>query len=132
MGNDQQGNRVFTTEPSWMDFKIGLNPSKSDRHPEKFVTLRHVPVVRDSFRFYGEDDLKNFDALPTWKMTTPHNIRRKTVQNAHCNACHGNSSLFLINKDVKEEEKKANKGVMVGKDLIPKKIEQEKRGTSLP
>lgn len=128
MGNDQQGNGFFKTEPSWMDFKIGLNPSISDKHPEKFVTLRHVPVGRDSFKFYGEDDLKDFDAVSTWKMTTPHNIRRKTVQNESCNACHGNLSLFLINKDVEEEEKKANKSVIVGRDLIPKKIEQESAG----
>jgi thiosulfate/3-mercaptopyruvate sulfurtransferase len=132
MGNDQQGDGFFTTEPSWMDFKVGVNPLRSDRHPEKFVTLRHVPIVRDSFKFYGVDDLKGFDGLPTWKMTTPHNIRRKTVQNTHCNACHGNSSLFLMNEDVKEEEKKANKGVMVGNDLIPKKIEREKTGKSSP
>jgi thiosulfate/3-mercaptopyruvate sulfurtransferase len=115
-----------------MDFKIGLNPLRTDRHPEKYVLLRHVPVVRDSFKFYGQDDLKNFDALPTWKMTTPHNIRRKTVQNANCNACHGNLSLFLTNKDVEEEEVQANKEVIVGKDLIPQKIEQEKTGKKSP
>jgi len=79
--------------------------------------------VKDSFKFYGQNVLKNFDALHTWKMITPHNIRRKTLQNESCNACHGNSFLFLTNKDVKEDEMKANKGVMVGKDLIPKKIE---------
>jgi len=54
-----------------------------------------------------KDALSNFDTLPTWKLATPHNIRLKTTQNASCNACHGNESLFLLEKDVEDNEKGA-------------------------
>jgi hypothetical protein len=97
-GKDKQGLKYFKTEASTMDFKIGLNPLQSERRPEKFVTLRHVPVDQDSFQFYVANGLTNFDKLPTWKLATPHNIQRKTPQNASCNACHGKATLFLLGK----------------------------------
>ena len=40
------------------------------------MVLRHVPIDPDNFAFYGKDVLANFDALPTWKYATPHNIQR--------------------------------------------------------
>jgi len=85
------------------------------------VTLRHVPIARETFDFYVKDALSNFDALPTWKLATPHNIRLKTPQNSSCNACHGNESLFLLEKDVEDAEKEANRGVIVPASLIPRK-----------
>jgi thiosulfate/3-mercaptopyruvate sulfurtransferase len=94
---------------------------KSPKRPETFVTVRHVPVDQSSFKFYVENGLKNFDRLPTWKMATPHNIRRQTVQNKTCNACHGNSKLFLLAEDVEKKEFNANKIVIVPKDRIPQK-----------
>jgi len=83
--------------------------------------LRHIPVDRGTFDYYVKDGLSNFDTLPTWKLATPHNIRRKTSQNSHCNACHGNESLFLLEKDVEDKEKEANRGVVVPANLIPRK-----------
>jgi len=80
-----------------------------------------VPVSPGTFGFYVEDALANFDKLPTWKLATPHNIQRKTPQNASCNACHGNASIFLQEKDVEEAERGANKGVVVPDNLIPRK-----------
>jgi thiosulfate/3-mercaptopyruvate sulfurtransferase len=80
-----------------------------------------VPADRETFGFYVKDALTNFDAVPTWKLATPHNIRRKTPQNSNCNACHGNESLFLLEKDVADGEKEANKEVMVPNNLVPKK-----------
>jgi hypothetical protein len=90
VGKDKNGMKYFKTKESFMDFKIGLNPLKSEKRPEKFVTLRHVPVDHGTFDFYVKNGLTNFDKLPTWKTATPHNIRRKTPQNESCNACHGN------------------------------------------
>jgi thiosulfate/3-mercaptopyruvate sulfurtransferase len=113
----------FKTDPSWMTFKIGLNPLKSTKRPEKFVTLRHITVSPTTYKYYGVKKLKNFDALPTWKMATPHNIRRKTEQNSSCNSCHGNSSLFLLEKDVKKSEVKANRKVIVPVKKVPGKVE---------
>ena len=121
VGKDKNGLAFYKTKASWLDFKIGINPLKSEKRPEKFVTLRHIPVDRGTFGFYVKDALSNFDTLPTWKLATPHNIRRKTPQNSSCNACHGNESLFLLEKDVENNEKGANKNVIVPSNLIPRK-----------
>jgi thiosulfate/3-mercaptopyruvate sulfurtransferase len=120
-GKDEKGLKYYKTTGSNLQFKIGLNPLKSPKRPETFVTVRHVPVDQSSFKFYVENGLKNFDRLPTWKMATPHNIRRQTVQNKTCNACHGNSKLFLLAEDVEKKEFNANKIVIVPKDRIPQK-----------
>jgi len=119
VGTDGKGLKFFKTEPSTLDFKIGLNPVLSERRPEKFVVLRHVPIDQDTFRFYTEDGLTNFDSLPTWKMATPHTIRRKTPQNETCNNCHGNADLFLRARDVKRKYLNANKKVIVPPEMIP-------------
>jgi thiosulfate/3-mercaptopyruvate sulfurtransferase len=120
-GKDKLGFKFFKTKASAIDFKIGLNPLRSEKRPEKFVTVRHIPVDQDSFKFYVKDGLTNFDTLPTWKLATPHNVRRKTPQNQTCNACHGNKALFLLKKDVNKKYLKANKGVIVNPALIPQK-----------
>jgi thiosulfate/3-mercaptopyruvate sulfurtransferase len=121
-GRDKQGYKFFQTKESTLEFKIGLNPYRSERRPEAFVTLRHVPVDQASFRFYVENGLAKFDALSTWKLATPHNIQRKTPQNASCNACHGKSSLFLLEQDVKPEYLQANRIVVVPADQVPGKV----------
>jgi len=121
VGKDKQGLAFFKTKSSWVDFKIGFNPLKSEKRPEKFVTLRHVPVDKKTFDYYVKDALSNFDTLPSWKLATPHNIRLKTTQNANCNACHGNESLFLLEKDVEDNEKGANKNVIVPVNQVPKR-----------
>ena len=96
-----------------MTFKIGHNPSKSEERPWEYVLLRHVPVARDTFAFYGDDLLPDFDALPTWKNATPHNIQLHTPQNESCDACHDNKALFLTEDDLRPEEIDANQDVIV-------------------
>lgn len=109
----EDGVPFYQIEPSVMAFKIGRNPLQSEDRPWTYVPLRHVPVDADSFAYYGADLLPNFDALPTWKYATPHNIQRNTPQTETCNACHGNSELFLTADDVRPEELEANKDVIV-------------------
>ncbi len=123
-GKDEHGLKFYKTERSTIDFKIGINPLRSKDRPEKFVIVRHIPVDRGSFKYYVKDGLPNFDELPTWKMATPHNIRLKTPQNSACNACHGNTKLFLLEKDVKPAYLNANKGVIVPEGSIPKALER--------
>ena len=82
-----------------------------------YVLLRHVPIDRDSFSFYGENLLPEYDSLPTFAYATPHNIQRNTPQNASCDACHGNESLFLTADKVPPDELEANKDVIV--DVLP-------------
>ncbi|MBN2284648.1 MAG: hypothetical protein JXO48_12245 [Deltaproteobacteria bacterium] len=112
VGKDPSGMPVFTSHPPSMDLKIGLNPQRCRERPERYVTLRHVPVTQGTFDFYGPDGLKNFDRAPTWKPATPHSIRRRTPQNARCTACHGNGSLFLSITDLRDGEAAANKTVL--------------------
>jgi thiosulfate/3-mercaptopyruvate sulfurtransferase len=109
----EEGVAIFKIEPSEMGFKIGYNPLLSEERPWKYVPLRHVPIDTESFAYYGEDLLPNFDALSTWKYATPHNIQRNTPQTETCDACHGNADLFLTAGDVLPEELEANKGVIV-------------------
>ena len=116
------GQYYYKLDKHWHDFKIGLNPKRTPRRPEKFVTLRHAPVAPDTFTYYVKNALTNFDQYPTWKPATPHNIRRKTEQNASCNNCHGNQRLFLREKDVNPKYRKANRPVVVPADAIPKKV----------
>jgi thiosulfate/3-mercaptopyruvate sulfurtransferase len=103
----------FTLEAVEWDTKIGRNPIKSGYRPWKYVTVRHVPIARDSFAYYGEDLLPDFNALPNWKYATPHTIQRITPQNESCNACHGNTELFLTSEDVPSDELRANWPVIV-------------------
>ncbi len=123
-GIDDKGIKYFASEPSQMTFKIGRNPVQSERHPWKWVLLRHVPTNKDLFAYYGEDLLPDFDALPTWKFTTPHNMRRLTPQNERCNQCHGQIDLFLTEKDVAPDERNANAAVIVAPDDIPQLVEE--------
>jgi len=120
VGVDKKNLPYFKTENSGFDFKIGRNPDKSPERPYDYVVVRHVPVAPDTFSFYGDDILSNFDAAPTWKYATPHNILRVTPQAGECNGCHGNKDIFLTGENVLPEEKKANEDVLVTK--IPPKI----------
>ncbi|MGD8623087.1 MAG: hypothetical protein PVF47_13200 [Anaerolineae bacterium] len=109
----EEGTAYFKIEPSEMLFKIGLNPLQGEDRPWTYVPLRHVPVDRDSFSYYGQDLLPNFDQVPTWKYATPHNIQRITPQNETCQTCHGNAEFFLTADDVLPEEMDANRDVIV-------------------
>jgi thiosulfate/3-mercaptopyruvate sulfurtransferase len=107
------GRPFYRVEPSRMAFKIGRNPRQSPERPWEYVPLRHVPIARDSFVYYGEDLLPNFDSLPTWAYATPHNTQLITPQNASCDSCHSNSDVFLTEDDVLQDELAANEDVIV-------------------
>jgi len=124
VGKDKLGYKFFKTKASTLEFKIGLNPLKSQKRPEKFVTLRHIPVDQGTYKFYTDNGLANFDKLPTWKLCTPHNIRKSTPQNKTCNSCHENTDLFLLEKDIKQEYLNANRKVVVPRDMLPKKVDE--------
>jgi thiosulfate/3-mercaptopyruvate sulfurtransferase len=110
---DEEGRAFFETDGSYMTFLIGLNPLKSEERPYDYVPLRHVPIAEDSFEYYGEDLLSNFDARPTWAYATPHNIQRETPQNSSCENCHGNEEIFLTLDKLYPEEIEANRSVIV-------------------
>jgi len=113
VGKDDQGLAYFKTDPSQMTFKIGRNPLKSDERPWDYVLVRHAPTARDTFAFYGDNLLPDYDSVPTWKYAAVHNIQRNTPQNQECNNCHGQTNLFLTADDVDPDELEANKSVIV-------------------
>jgi len=110
---DDDGVPCRASEPSVMDFEIGLNPIQSAERPYEYAVLRHVPTCAGGFDFYGESLLPDFDSVPTWKYATPHNIQLNTPQNESCNSCHGNAEIFLTEDDIRPEELEANRGVIV-------------------
>lgn len=111
--SEETGSPFFRTEGSYLTFLIGLNPLRNEARPYDYVPLRHIPIASTSYEYYGDDLLSNFDALPTWVYATPHNIQRNTPQNETCEACHGNTELFLTAEKVSAEELTANQGVIV-------------------
>jgi len=103
----------FSVEDHYLDFRIGLNPDVTEERPYTYVVLRHVPIDPDSFSFYGEDLLVNFDNRPTWVPATPHNIVRVAPQAEDCHQCHDNDDVWLTEDAVEEEERDANQDVIV-------------------
>jgi hypothetical protein len=63
-----------------MDFKIALN-TIPDIKEHKLALVRRTLAHPDNWVGYGEDlAYSNFDVLPTYNYTTPHNILRKTTR----------------------------------------------------
>ncbi len=113
VAQSEEGVPFFKTDDSQMLFLIGLNPLQSEERPWQYVPLRHVPISPDSFEYYGENLLPNFDNRPTWAYATPHDIQRVTPQNQSCAACHDNPDIFLTKDKVAESERAANAEVIV-------------------
>ncbi len=111
--SETSGKPFFQTADHYFTFLIGRNPRQSEERPYQFVPVRHVPVDPDSFAFYGDNLLPDFDAQPTWRYTTPHNIQRETPQTESCDNCHGNADIFLTADKVAPEELNANQPVII-------------------
>jgi len=120
-GTDEEGIAYFINNHEFEGMKFGFNPDRIPGNNYKFALLRHVPVDPKLFDFYIKDGFPNFDVSPTWKRASPHNIQRRTWQNANCNNCHGQRDLFLAESDLLDYEIKANYGVTVADHQIPKK-----------
>jgi hypothetical protein len=127
--SEKTGNPFFETDATYQTFLIGRNPIQSDERPYAFVPVRHVPAHPDAYEFYGENLLPNFDALPTWVYSTPHNIQKNTPQNASCESCHAEDvNIFLTADKVKPEELAANASVIV--DGPPPLVDMEKMASA--
>ena len=102
----------FTIDPSVPMLKIGLNTQPELRDYE-YVIVRHAPVSTETYEDWGLD-LPDFDTIPTWKYSSPHNIQRWTAQTTveegqSCAAsCHGSGngteSFFLREADLRDEQ----------------------------
>jgi len=111
--SEASGNPFFEVAESWFTFLIGRNPRQSDDRPYDYVPLRHVPIDPESFAYYGDNLLPDFDNQNTWRYATPHNIQRNTPQTESCLNCHENPDIFLTADKVAPEELQANLNVIV-------------------
>ena len=128
--HEYQTDPVYQENSPDVQFRMGLNPFEDRRF--KFVTLRHIPVSPESYDFWEGvlAPLDQFDALPTWKYTTPHSIRRWTprtevTEGGTCgSSCHlgapggppENAQWYLWKNEVEQNwplEADANDGVVV-------------------
>ena len=113
--------------PSYLGFKIGLNPIPEDK-PYRLALLRRTLAAPDSWSAYGIEHMPAFDAKTTYNYTTPHNIlrwtsRTRVEEGGSCSYnCHiiqdgsdmRNRELYLFSDDLKESwEKSANRRIVV-------------------
>ena len=113
--------------PSYLGFKIGLNPITKDR-PYRLALLRRTLAAPDNWAVYGLEKMPAFDAKTTFNYTTPHNIlrwtsRTRVAEGGSCfDSCHVSTSasgsrnreLYLFSSDLKESwEKSANQNIVV-------------------
>ncbi|MBI9065722.1 MAG: hypothetical protein JEZ09_00440 [Salinivirgaceae bacterium] len=117
--------------PSYQGFKIALNPIPDIKTEYKYALVRRTLSAPDSWKEYGVDEMENFDALPTYNYTTPHNIlkwtSRTTIEdgqscsyNCHIRNEDGvyvNKELYLFNEDLLDWEVNATQSITVDNDL---------------
>lgn len=103
-GTAQTGGITGSSYPS---LKIGQNYLRSADRDYDYVLVRHIPVSPDTYmNWNGSYTLTTFEAEPTWKYTTPHNIQRWTTQTdttgaAWCGeSCHNDPDIKLRPTDV--------------------------------
>ncbi len=112
--------------PSYLGYKIGMNPIPETKN-YKLALLRRSLTAPDTWSQYGVLNLAQFDAKPTFKYTTPHNIKRWTVRTqvdagkACYDKCHiikegtsyRNKELYLFRSDLQDWEINADLGIIV-------------------
>lgn len=123
--------------PAYLGYKIGMNPIPDTKPGYKYALLRRSLSAPDSWMEYGTSNLANFNAAPTYKYTTPHNIIKITPRTGYKNdsgnwvaydaancmiACHisknsdgsfNNKELYLFDEDCLSWEKPANVNIVV-------------------
>jgi hypothetical protein len=85
-------------------FYLGDNPRK----PGQLTTLRLVPTVRDTFAKAGIAQ-SNYDAMPTYWDTVPHNTQKATARTRDCAVCHYEKRDVLKEIDLPRGGSEANK-----------------------
>lgn len=88
-------------------FILGLNP----RNKKTVTTLRVIPTVRDTFAPAGIA-MEQFDNLPNYWDTAPHNIRKRTERTRSCEVCHNEKKNFLTKDMLLKNGSKANEGLV--------------------
>lgn len=93
--------------PSYMDFKIAANPIPDIKMNYNFALVRRTLAAPDNWKEYGVEKYSNFDSLPTYNYTSPHNLLRWTSRTevGNSNSCYESCHIrkegdSLINKDL--------------------------------
>lgn len=89
-------------------FILGLSP----KDKKTVTTLRLIPTVRDSFKPAGVE-MENFDSIPNYWQTFPHNIRKRTERTRACEVCHEERQGFLTKDTLIKDGSKANESLIV-------------------
>jgi len=87
---------------------LGHNP----RQPNQLTTLRLIPTMRETFKPAGID-MANYDTLPNYWDTVPHNIAKRTDRTRDCNTCHQEGTYYL------EKERLPKGGSTKNLELVP-------------
>ncbi len=113
--------------PSYMGFKIALNPIPDIKTGYKFTLVRRTLAAPDNWEKFGVEEYAYFNAFPTYNYTSPHNIlkwteRTQVADGASCYSnCHirnadgllVNKNLYLFEADLLEWEKSATTSITV-------------------
>jgi len=113
------------TGESYFKFKIAKNKFNlgSANRNYDYVTVRHIPIAPDTYASWGIADLPNFNSKPTWKYTTPHNIKRWTARTdttggGGCSSkCHNSTEYYLTSDDLFDYETEANQSIIMDDKL---------------
>jgi thiosulfate/3-mercaptopyruvate sulfurtransferase len=117
--------------PAYLGFKIAANPIPGIKTGYDLTLVRRTLAARDNWDKYGVPDYANFNALPTYNYTSPHNIlrwtsRTNTAQGKGCSSnCHirndngtlVNKELYLFQEDLLDWEMGATKYITVDNKL---------------
>lgn len=119
--------------PSYMDFKIAKNPIPDVKtgFDSELTLVRRTLAAPDNWKEYGVEEYANYDALPTYNYTTPHNILRWTERTSYgegqscASNCHimevdgnlVNEEIYLFNDDLEEWEVVPNSEIVVDNAL---------------
>jgi len=93
--------------PAYMDFKIAGNPIPDLKTGYDLVLVRRTLAAPDNWKEYGVETYADFDVLPTYNYTTPHNLLKWTdrTEVSEGEACSSNCHIrkegdSLINKEL--------------------------------
>lgn len=118
--------------PSYLDFKLASNPLPGIKTGFKFTLVRRTLAAPDNWEKYDVSKYPNFDVLPTYNYTSPHNILRWTerTQVASGNSCSANchirqdslgnvinKNLYLFEDNLLDWEKTATSSITVDNKL---------------
>jgi len=101
-----------TSKPN---FILGRSP----RNQQTVTTLRLIPTIRDTFKPAGIS-MSNYDALPNYWDTVPHNIRKRTERTRSCEVCHKEKQHFLTKESLPPDGSKANLNLLYAPKSIKK------------